>query len=320
MDISVVIPTYNRGRWIAEAVNSVLRQSYAPREIIVVDDGSIDNTRDVLAEFGYHVKYYYKENGGVSSARNYGVLKAEGEWVAFLDSDDLWYPEKLSVQVRDLLYWDHSIAHVCNLKYSRDNQLREVNLFDHSGLRFSGKKQGNKMCIERPLVTHFKHWFVSTPAVLAKRSALLSAGLFNEGMSMFEDFDMWNRLALQGPWVVNQSIEGEVRRLDEGNLTALSYKERLNHDQVIVNILEELLLRSDLNPGERKQVRRKMGNYKWAIAKRQLGVGDLSQSAESVRQSIRLAPSMRSILRLLCVWFPLRVSVGLGRARRGGGG
>lgn len=100
--VSVVIPTYNRGDLIAETIRSVLAQTVAPVEVIVVDDGSTDDTRSAVAAFAPRVRYVAKQNGGVSAARNHGAELATGRWLAFTDSDDLWHPRKLEVQLAAL--------------------------------------------------------------------------------------------------------------------------------------------------------------------------------------------------------------------------
>jgi len=97
--VSVVIPTYNYGRYIAEAIDSALAQTYAPLEIIVVDDGSTDDTRAVLAPYGDKIRTICQQNAGVAAARNTGIAAARGEYIAFLDSDDLWHPRKLELQM-----------------------------------------------------------------------------------------------------------------------------------------------------------------------------------------------------------------------------
>lgn len=98
--ISVVIPAFNSERHLAEAIRSVISQNYSPVEIIVIDDGSADRTREVAATFGSAVRYVYQSNGGIGSARNRGVQEAGGSVLAFLDSDDVWTPNKLERRLR----------------------------------------------------------------------------------------------------------------------------------------------------------------------------------------------------------------------------
>jgi len=100
--VSIIIPAYNRERYIAQAIESVLAQTYRPIEIIVVDDGSVDKTADVANSFSDKVRYFYQPNSGCGTARNTGVLKARGSFLAFLDSDDLWIKEKLFRQMEVL--------------------------------------------------------------------------------------------------------------------------------------------------------------------------------------------------------------------------
>lgn len=93
--VSAIIPTYNKSGLLAEAIDSVLHQTYKNIEIIVVDDGSTDDTSQVVSKYGAKVRYYYKENGGNADARNFGIKRANGCYLAFLDHDDLWYPERI---------------------------------------------------------------------------------------------------------------------------------------------------------------------------------------------------------------------------------
>ena len=97
--ISVIIPVYNGERYLAEAINSVLNQNYQPIEIIVIDDGSTDKTSKIVKSFGAKVKYFCQNNSGSATARNYGISIANGDFLAFLDADDLWVENKLTLQI-----------------------------------------------------------------------------------------------------------------------------------------------------------------------------------------------------------------------------
>src|SRR5690348_15579178 len=111
--VSVIIPAYNYARYIPGAVNSVLAQTYQNHEIVVVDDGSTDGTRQALGDSLDKISYIYQHNRGVSAARNVGIERSRGELIAFLDADDVWVPDKLDRQVRFLR--DHpSIGMVCS--------------------------------------------------------------------------------------------------------------------------------------------------------------------------------------------------------------
>lgn len=101
--VSVIIPNYNYGNYLPQAIDSVLAQTLPAAEIIVVDDGSTDNTREVLAQYGERIQVIYQQNRGVSVARNHGVENSTGDLLAFLDADDLWMPQKLELQVKRLI-------------------------------------------------------------------------------------------------------------------------------------------------------------------------------------------------------------------------
>ncbi len=106
LSIAAIIPTYNYAHGINQAIASALNQTLPPVEIIVVDDGSTDGTRNILDAYGSRIKYLYQQNRGASAARNAGVLAANCEWVAFLDHDDEWYPTKLACQAASVVESD----------------------------------------------------------------------------------------------------------------------------------------------------------------------------------------------------------------------
>ncbi len=183
VSVSVIITTYNRRSFLREAVQSVLNQRYEDREIIVVDDGSTDGSFDVVT--GLPLRYVWKENGGVSSARNLGIGLARGEYLAFLDVDDLWKKEKLRIQIEMMKGTQYALS------YTDEIWLR-------NGQRLNQKKQHRKYsgdiyekCL--PLC------IISPSSVLIKKEVFSTVGLFDESLPVCEDYDLWLRICCRYP-------------------------------------------------------------------------------------------------------------------------
>ena len=181
MDISVVIPAYNRVDTIARAVESVLRQSYEAKEIIVVDDGSSDATSEVVKRYD-GVLLLRQKNMGVSAARNNGVMMSSSKWIAFLDSDDTWHKEKLAKQVAF-----HKQNITCKASYT-DEEWRKNDLHVNVPKRF--KKPKNDMLYERML----EDCVVAASSLLIEKSLFESLGGFDESFAVCEDYDFYLRL------------------------------------------------------------------------------------------------------------------------------
>lgn len=184
--VSVIIPTYNRGWIIREAIDSVLTQDYRDFELIVIDDGSTDNTREILNAYRGSIKFFHQVNKGVSAARNRGISEASGDLIAFLDSDDLWLGEKLSVQVE--FFTKTQEALIC--------QTEEIWIRD--GIRVNPKKRHKKpsgFIFEPSLAL----CLVSPSAVMMKRSLLEAMGGFDETLPACEDYDLWLRIGCRHP-------------------------------------------------------------------------------------------------------------------------
>lgn len=183
--VSVVIPTYNRGALLGEALESVLAQGSAIGEIIVVDDGSTDDTPSVLAGYcGQHsiVRVVRQPNSGESRARNAGIRLAVGEFVAFLDSDDAWLPEKLSRQLP--LFDDPRIGLAFTAYYRCSEDKTEL-------MSLSEWKIDWRFAIEQLLIG----CCIDTSTVVVRREQLSRIGLFDEGLKVCEDWDLWLRFA-----------------------------------------------------------------------------------------------------------------------------
>jgi len=184
--VSVIIPTYNRGWIIKEAIDSVFEQDFRDYELIVVDDGSDDNTPAILKAYGKKITVLHQPNKGVSAARNRGIAAASGRLIAFLDSDDMWLPRKLSIQVK--FFKDHPQAVV--------NQTQEH--WIRNGVRVNPKKRHHKfsgMIFERSLAL----CLVSPSAVMIKKSLFGTVGVFDENLPACEDYDLWLRISCRYP-------------------------------------------------------------------------------------------------------------------------
>ncbi len=178
-DISVIIPAFNRAHTLPKALDSVLSQTLKPREIIVVDDGSTDETNAVLANYP-GLCIISQDNRGVSAARNVGIEKAGGDWIAFLDSDDEWLSDKLEKQ------WDA----ICN-----DDKLicHTDEIWIRNGQRVNPMKKHKKfggIIYERclPLCV------ISPSSVMIHRSVFEDVGVFDESLEVCEDYDLWLRI------------------------------------------------------------------------------------------------------------------------------
>jgi glycosyltransferase involved in cell wall biosynthesis len=180
-NVSVIIPAYNAERYIADTVRSALGQSYGDLEVIVVDDGSTDGTLACLAPFGDRIRVKAQANGGVATARNGGVAIARGQWVAFLDADDLWLPHKLEQQLNGstapLIYSDRfNIGERGSLPELQSNVTRM-----HGGDVFLHLlREGN---------------FITNTSVVMRRDLFEKMGGFYTGLNGTEDWDLWIRVA-----------------------------------------------------------------------------------------------------------------------------
>jgi teichuronic acid biosynthesis glycosyltransferase TuaG len=192
--VSIVMPAYNSGKYIADSIRSVLAQTYSDWELIVVDDGSTDDTAAVVRDFMKHesrVKYIYQENGRLGKARNTGIRNSSGDLVAFLDSDDLWMETKLERQTHALREYEADLVYCNAYVFTDDNPLDETKKLQSSIGKFSGQAFYDSLVVQNqiPVLT-----------VLGKKAALESVGLFEEAKPYHgcEDYDLWMKLAQAG--------------------------------------------------------------------------------------------------------------------------
>lgn len=186
MKVSVVIPTYNRSAFLRAAVDSVLCQTCRPDEVIVVDDGSIDATPELLRSYGGKIRVITTPNQGPSAARNRGIEAAAGEWLAFLDSDDAWKPEKLEKQLQFIE--KNPDTRICQTGEVWIRNNRRVNpKKKHEMVSGWIYEQCLPLCI------------VSPSSVMIHREVFERVGLFDETLPACEDYDLWLRIAPHYP-------------------------------------------------------------------------------------------------------------------------
>ena len=186
LKISVIIPTYNRLGVLARALQSVLNHSRPADEIIVIDDGSSDGTTEMIQRQFPHIHYIYQQNQGVSHARNVGINRAGGDWIAFLDSDDEWLPDKLSRQCAALE--ENPDIKICHSEEIWIRHGKRVNPMKKH------RKSGGwifRQCL--PLCA------MSPSSILIHRDVLTQTGLFDESLPACEDYDLWLRITARYP-------------------------------------------------------------------------------------------------------------------------
>lgn len=187
-NISVIITTYQRPHLVSQTIESVIAQTYTDYEIIVVNDGSLDNTKEVLDQFEDKITVIHQQNRGVSAARNAGIHAASGRYIAFLDDDDLWLPHKLEKQIACL----ESNPNI-GLVYS------DMFCFNEYGTLPATWSQGNPTPPAPQCWLLFVRNFIPTPSVVVRKECLDKVGLFDETLVTCEDYDLWLRILAKFP-------------------------------------------------------------------------------------------------------------------------
>ena len=188
-EVSVIIPTYNREKFISECVQSVLAQTLPAREIIIVDDGSTDATYNILRDLGFNslstkktvLRYFFQQNRGVSSARNLGIKEARSEYIALLDSDDLWLKSKLDRQV-SAFQNDTQSSRLCHTD----------EIWIRNGVRVNQHKKHKKHG-GNVFQSCLKLCCISPSSAMMHRSVFEDFGFFDADLPACEDYDFWLR-------------------------------------------------------------------------------------------------------------------------------
>lgn len=219
--ISIVTPTYNRANFLPEAIESVLSQDYENYELLIIDDGSTDNSKDVIEKYmdSKKIRYLYQSNSGQSVARNRGIEEANGDFICFLDSDNRWLPGKLSASVEafernpeaDIVYGDVVLINEQGHEFSRKNMKR-----------YSGK-----------ITTHLlKDNCVSMNTTMSKTNSIRAVGGFSGQVKVADDYDLWLRLSAEYTYKYIPKLMADYRVMT--NQISSDKKRRFSSNEEII--------------------------------------------------------------------------------------
>lgn len=293
--VSIIIPTYNRARYLPEAINSVIDQTYHAYEIIVIDDGSSDETHkivdDFISKYPEKLRYYHQENRGPAAARNKGIQESKGEYISFLDSDDLWLPQKLekSITFLERFNFDWICTASYRIKDITKGIEKDVRKIDSSFLDSSGKK----LNLLQGGIFLFSEVPLYLPSILARKECFDRVGLFDEAYRIGEDTDMWLRFEeadLKGGYLDEPLF---IYRTSNNNITKHSN---------FTNLDEHIRLakkHSKLLGLDKKIVKKSYSDFLWHAATVYYLQKKIVKSIKYSLSSVYFDPSIVKILKIL---------------------
>jgi len=242
--ISVIIPTFNRKDMLLEAIKSVFSQTLLPDEVIIVDCESKDGTKDAVLGYSQKVIFLETQTPGASTQRNIGISQAKGDYIAFLDDDDIWHPDKLKIQMKFL------------------ETHPEIAMISSENI-----PMGCKMKIDRPKWIYgdlymklFLKSFIQTSTVITKMNVFNKIGMFNENYMRAEDYDLWLRISHSFPiahtktpltWVRKSATRLSNDKIDLRNTAMKVLKERYDPDKIPKRKYEKRISDIDISLGRR---------------------------------------------------------------------
>lgn len=278
--VSVIIPTYNYAKYLPETIDSVLRQTYQDLEIIVIDDGSTDNTKEIIQRYirsSDKIKYILQENKGPAAARNRGIKEAKGEYIAFLDSDDIWVTEKLDIQA-SYLEQNKDIFFL----YAKADVLNE------HGKKIGIKPESNQHHEFKKLI--FEWGYFPTATVMIRKECFDKVGFFSEDLRIMEDIHLWIRISRHYKMHGMDQILGIYHR-HSNNVT-------LNKELVYKStaMVYEKILAEFPNDVPRKKLRQRIAQYYYQLGKYYFDLQRYPDATRHVWHAIKTYPFVRQNL------------------------
>lgn len=266
--VSIIIPTFNRRDYITTALDSVLAQSYKDYEIIIIDDGSSDDTKEVLKPYQNNIRYFYQDNRGIPATRNKGIREAQGDYIAFLDSDDYWLPEKLKRQIECFKQNPHHgmVATRCS-SITPDGRFRKKNRPGKSGW---------------VLTDLFKANFIRTSSAMIKKECFEKVGLFDESLPECEEYDLWLRITKHYPiGFINEPLTvytDNPRGVSTDSLAGRILRLKVLEKDYLKECIPSALYRKRL-----------ASNYHY-VGRHYLNQGEISEGRKHIKHSLSLNP------------------------------
>lgn len=277
--VSVIIPTYNRDTFIKEAIESALYQTYPAFEIIVVDDGSTDNTKEVVQKFGMLVKYLYQTNRGPAAARNLGLKLAQGDFIAFLDSDDIWELNKNWAQVTFLRKYEDVemvFGHLTNVREAGTHGKPEI-LNEIVYRYFKENYAGGDKSFEYLTVENI----IPTPSVMFRTKCIEKIGYIDETLQCAEDYDYWLRFA----------YHCQIGFIDQVLVKRRMHKSNIINDYILMhssklNVLEKIKNGyQDLPDSSQRHLKNAINHECYRIGSYYFKLGDLNKSYKFLKRA-----------------------------------
>jgi len=285
--VSVVIPAFNSGRFIGEAIDSVLVQGIAAMEVVVVDDGSTDDTEQVVRRYTGRVRYLQRSHSGPSAARNAGIRASTSEYVAFLDSDDLWPAGTLKARI-DLLDTHNDMGLVFgDFEKFDDDGVVMPSMFRQRDLL--GDFLGEGPYLQDAFAKLFSCNYIATPTAVVRRAVLTDVGGFDEKLRYVEDMDLWFRIAERYSIGFVPDVAASVRRHGQNTSRDVAAMSRS-----FLDVLEKL--EKTVSRGHLQMVQRRFG-----VAARDLGYhylmnGMRAEARAVLLRGLRRHGNLRSLL------------------------
>ncbi len=273
--VSVIVPLYNKADHIAATLDSALAQTFGDYEIIVVDDGSTDASSAIAQGYGDRIRYIHQNNRGAGAARNRGLAEARGRYMAFLDADDTWRPEKLAEQVAFMEA--HPEIMWCSANSSQDEGCRR-----HNGLFLPYDPQTDEQwtCFDDWFDENTRHWIQCTSVIMVRREVFAEVGDFDAAIPSGQDMDLWIRIALCYPRIgySNKPLAHIHSRLPG----CLSLSGKMKYESTLQYLRKHVTGPECAQP-ERESFRRLLRHLLLVNARTVLGMGDRALAGEYLR-------------------------------------